>query len=307
MLETQDNPRAASGTTSIAAVVLAHRFIVRSRKSRAKENILETHPGVERGLNMRQAILEREKEKEYNRNVMAGRKSKNWQMLKDKITSAKITEALNTLKFVVNGNTYTALRPLGEGGYSQVYEVYNSQKDIFALKVVDLGVQSSKVKKDLIREIVFLERLKQCEHVVRAYEYELLEGDQERMLVLMERGERDLQQVLALHRTKGTLTPARLRSQALNLNMSPRFYWEQMLLSVQDLHRANIIHADIKPGNFLSVGGELKVIDFGLACEMAPGQDHFIRNFVSGTAAYISPEVLNSDRLTKIFLLKQQI
>ena len=72
-------------------------------------------------------------------------------LLKKKITSAKITEALTILKYEVNGIRVTVLRPLGEGGYSQVYEVYDKEKKMFALKVVDLSLQSEKMKNDLIR------------------------------------------------------------------------------------------------------------------------------------------------------------
>ena len=39
----------------------------------------------------------------------------------------------------------------------------------------------------------------------------------------------------------------------------PGVFWEQMLEAVQEVHQRNIIHADLKPANFLLVGGELKV------------------------------------------------
>ena len=53
----------------------------------------------------------------------------------------------------------------------------------------------------------------------------------------------------------------------------------------------NIIHADIKPGNFLMVSGQLKIIDFGLAMEVTPGQDYVLKKNILGTREYMSPEV----------------
>ena len=70
----------------------------------------------------------------------------------------------------------------------------------------------------------------------------------------------------------------------------------------------NIIHADIKPGNFLMVAGQLKLIDFGFAMETIPGgsnsileintdhsflgqQDYVQKKSLFGTKDFMSPEV----------------
>ena len=73
----------------------------------------------------------------------------------------------------------------------------------------------------------------------------------------------------------------------------------------------NIIHADIKPGNFLLVAGQLKLIDFGFAMETIPGmgmsislsileitdhsflgqQDYVQKKNLFGTKDFMSPEV----------------
>jgi serine/threonine protein kinase len=45
-----------------------------------------------------------------------------------------------------------------------------------------------------------------------------------------------------------------------------RFYIAEMILAVEEAHRLNFIHRDIKPDNFLiSATGHLKISDFGLA------------------------------------------
>ena len=86
-------------------------------------------------------------EKQMRQNIKQGHKSKNWDLIKQKITTAKvkgdiniliffnrlldnnnfqqISDALSVLKYEVNNKKVNVLRPLGEGGYSQVYEVYD--------------------------------------------------------------------------------------------------------------------------------------------------------------------------------------
>ena len=192
----------SSTSVGLGAAIFAHRFISNSRK-KVNQNLNLKAPQngngtVQTGVNARQAILEMNRRAENAESQRNGSKSKNWDLLKKKLTSAKITDALTSLKFNINGKGVTVLRPLGEGGYSQVYEVYNQEKKIFALKVVDLGSQSDKMKNDLIREIIFLEKLKNCKFVVRAFDYEIRETeDEHKMFVVMEKGDKDLYQILA--------------------------------------------------------------------------------------------------------------
>ncbi|CBK21435.2 uncharacterized protein [Blastocystis hominis] len=71
-----------------------------------------------------------------------------------------------------------------------------------------------------------------------------------------------------------------------------RLVWQQMLTAVNAIHNKHIIHSDLKPGNFLFVKGQLKLIDFGIAKSMPPEATSVLRDSLMGTLSYISPEVL---------------
>ena len=78
----------------------------------------------------RELVFEKQRQMEMNNNIVNGQKSRNWDLIKQKITTAKISDALSVLKYEVNGKKVNVLRPLGEGGYSQVYEVYDKVRNI---------------------------------------------------------------------------------------------------------------------------------------------------------------------------------
>lgn len=65
-----------------------------------------------------------------------------------------------------------------------------------------------------------------------------------------------------------------------------------MLEAVHVIHEEKIVHTDLKPANFVSVKGVLKLIDFGIAKAIANDTTNIHRETQVGTANYMSPEAL---------------
>ncbi len=89
---------------------------------------------------------------------------------------------------------------------------------------------------------------------------------------------------------QGELLEQRLsRSPALGLEEG-RNIALTLARAVSALHRAGIIHRDIKPDNvILEGGGSLKLIDLGVV--RVPGLEEFPPENIPGTAAYMAPEM----------------
>lgn len=68
----------------------------------------------------------------------------------------------------------------------------------------------------------------------------------------------------------------------------------QMLLGIQWVHRAGVVHCDVKPANFV-LGGKygmtVKLCDFGSAYILPPAP-HLIDHSAVGTRPYMSPEMI---------------
>jgi serine/threonine-protein kinase TTK/MPS1 len=64
-----------------------------------------------------------------------------------------------------------------------------------------------------------------------------------------------------------------------------------MLLAVHTIHKARIVHCDLRPANFVVVDGALKLIDFGISKGMTQKMSFVLQDTV-GTIDYMAPEIL---------------
>ncbi len=83
----------------------------------------------------------------------------------------------------------------------------------------------------------------------------------------------------------------------------------RVLDSLQYIHGRNVLHGDLKPSNILlgavsqrkngdGYNGSVKIADFGLARSFDPGTGAALEGSITGTAAYMPPEVVKGARLT---------
>ena len=182
---------------------------------------------------------------------------------------------------VVNGKIFTQMGTVGKGGSSVVYCVMAENYKMFALKRVKLHDQDESSVMGFKGEIDLLKKLTEVERVVRLFDYEI-NNDKQELLVLMEKGDTDLNRLLTL----------RLNGEGARFDpVFTRYHWREMLECVQAVHEMDIVHSDLKPANFLLVQGRLKLIDFGIA--NAIDTDNTVnvhRDTHVGTPNYMSPE-----------------
>lgn len=198
-----------------------------------------------------------------------------------KTAGASSTRKKKRSHILVNGKLFTQMNKVGKGGSSDVYCVMAENYKLFALKKVKLEDCDETAMRGFKGEIDLLEKLKDVDRVVRLFDWEL-DNEKQILSVLMEKGDNDLNRTLTI------------QLQGVDPRFDPvltRFYWKEMLECVQAVHEHDIVHSDLKPANFLSVQGKLKLIDFGIA--NAIDIDNTVnvhRDTHIGTPNYMSPE-----------------
>jgi tetratricopeptide (TPR) repeat protein len=129
----------------------------------------------------------------------------------------------------------------------------------------------------LKREIVLASRVSGS-HVVRVHDFGEVDG---KALIAMDWV--DGENLAALLARVHTLPPSQVCDLAT-----------QICIALRDIHAANVVHRDLKPGNLLiGRSGELLVADFGLARSARPQDVSLsVAGESSGTPRYMAPEQL---------------
>ncbi|HVS13298.1 MAG TPA: protein kinase [Thermoanaerobaculia bacterium] len=182
---------------------------------------------------------------------------------------------------------FEIIERLGVGGMGVVYRA----RDVELGRQVALKVLPEEVQTVPNRRVRFLHEARAVaalNHPAIATLYEFGEADDEkgesRLFLAMELVEGDdLQSLLA----SGPMTAARAVAVA-----------RQLAAGLEAAHRRGIIHRDLKPGNVrITAGGQVKILDFGLAKLAAPSSPDLPHDasvtregLPMGTAPYMAPE-----------------
>jgi serine/threonine protein kinase len=207
---------------------------------------------------------------------------------------------------------YTKLEVCGRGGTSQVFRVLGPTGQIYALKQVSYASDPSLLEA-VQNEIALMEKLNSLgpsvtDFIIRMIAAEVIPSEQ-LVLIVMEYGEIDLAHILQRDReadhsqglsssssssssssTPGSSSSGNQPGEPDLISLSS--HWQQMLRAVDAIHEARVIHGDLKPANFLSVQGKLKLIDFGIAKEKDSNTTNINRDATVGTLNYMSPEAI---------------
>lgn len=186
---------------------------------------------------------------------------------------------------------YVVQKKLGSGGFGSVYLANNRISGTCAVKVVaaGFGTADQQALKSVQQEFGLGAQIEDLTHVIRVFNPQEFTFQGLSLLVLpMEFADGGS--------LRGWLQanpdPALRRGDALRL-------FREACLGVASVHRAGLVHLDVKPENFLLAGGKVKVSDFGLGRfvneQFRRNPEQSLRQAV-GTPQYMSPEQFRSAR-----------
>jgi serine/threonine protein kinase len=178
---------------------------------------------------------------------------------------------------------YRLIKPLGSGGFGEVWLCEAPGKILKAIKFVFGNLDASSSGDGRARqEFHALQRVKEVRHpfVLSIERIDILEGE---VAIVMELAENSLYDVLQELRQKGYAGIPRDRLLRYMADTADGLDF------LSETH--NLMHLDVKPRNLFLVGDHVKVADFGLA-------KHLERSSSSGIMAGISPQYAAPETFT---------
>uniref|UniRef100_A0A7N8WTP3 Serine/threonine-protein kinase PLK n=1 Tax=Mastacembelus armatus TaxID=205130 RepID=A0A7N8WTP3_9TELE len=175
------------------------------------------------------------------------------------------------------GRSYSKGKLLGKGGFARCYEMTDlSNNKMYAVKVIPQSRVSKPHQRDKIMNEIELHKTLSHKHVVKfSHHFE----DQENIYIFLELCSR--KSLAHIWKARHTLTEPEVR-----------YYLRQIISGLKYLHSKNILHRDLKLGNFfVNENMELRLGDFGLAAKLETAEQR--KKTICGTPNYLAPEVLN--------------
>jgi serine/threonine protein kinase len=175
---------------------------------------------------------------------------------------------------MVHPSRYDILDKLGEGAMGEVFRARDRMLGrVVALKMLGEESQSDDHHKRFVREAEAIGRLDHP-NIVKVYDLGEVEGKPYMAMELLE-GE-DLRALIERHMD----VPISERVRVL----------EEVALGIAYAHSKGVIHRDLKPANVMvNLGGQVKILDFGLARVAAQGTITR-KGVILGTPDYMCPE-----------------
>ncbi|KAJ6669888.1 hypothetical protein lerEdw1_000437 [Lerista edwardsae] len=191
--------------------------------------------------------------------------------------SHSATEVSRIITDPTTGRRYCRGKVLGKGGFAKCYEMTDLiTNKVYAAKIIPHSRVAKPHQREKIDKEIELHRMLNHRHIVQFYHYF---EDKENIYILLEYcSRRSMAHIL---KARKVLTAPEVR-----------YYLRQIVSGLKYLHEQEILHRDLKLGNFfINDSMELKVGDFGLAARLEPLENR--RRTICGTPNYLSPEVLN--------------
>ena len=175
---------------------------------------------------------------------------------------------------------YRRGRLLGKGGFAMVYEFTDAASGAcWAAKVVAKSTFENKMTKRKLESEICVHAAMRHPHIVR---FKCHFEDAANVYLLMEM-------------CSGQTIADRLKARGPISSAEAALWLRQIASALSYMHKQRVIHRDLKLANlFLDREGNVKVGDFGLACQLRSPDE--LRRTVCGTPNYIAPEVLRGKR-----------
>ncbi|KAI0982394.1 hypothetical protein GJ496_005153 [Pomphorhynchus laevis] len=184
-------------------------------------------------------------------------------------------------KIGINGNTYLIDYILGKGGFATVYAATH-QRDGRKVAIKETRLSEMPIVKMrhnavmYLNEIMLLKQLQETnfQNIVHIFDYDF-NNESGNTYLVEERGI-PFEDIVG-KRSRVINEPKRLD------------YFKGMSEAVAILHDMHIVHADLKPANFIVVHFIIKIIDLGTSFFL-PGESISADRHAVGTPGYMAPE-----------------